>query len=167
MTLPADAHRKLRAARAYAGIEQRDIAEELGYSRTHWGSVEAGRKGLPDKAKLERAMELCGVPYAFLEQEGFAAYDQPAVYAELERRFEELRASLAMFGVDLRKAQQAGGQQPAAQRPATPPAPSPREVLAPGLAAAADALRQPPPASQPAQPASAADQQQPPQERAG
>lgn len=132
MSLPDDAHRKLRAARAYAGIEQRDLAEALGYSRTHWGAVEAGRKGLPNRSVLEEAMRICGVPIGFLEQEGFAAFAAPAEWSALDDRVSTMAAELAMLRRDVREAQRA--------TEVTSPVPDPRHVAGPGQQAAQRAV---------------------------
>lgn len=75
---------RVRAARAYADLNQPQIAAALSFSHRDWARVEAGEKAL-DPAQLEQLAELCHVPLAFLN-DGFGAQ------TDLDRLLSHFRA---------------------------------------------------------------------------
>lgn len=78
-----DMPKRLRAARAYAGLTQPELADRLGVGRMTIVRGEEGERE-PKRMELREIAEICGVPLAFLEH-GFAAL-------EVDPRLRELLA---------------------------------------------------------------------------
>lgn len=83
---------RVRAARAYAGLKQPTLAQQMGYSTRNWSRIENADEdadGL-DTDQRARVAQLCGVPNAFMEL-GF----QVLAEAEVALRMRELQADVA------------------------------------------------------------------------
>lgn len=84
--------RRVRAARAYAGMKVPELAKAMGYSVRNWSRVENGDDdGRPlDRDQRTLVAELCGVPLAFIEH-GFEVLAE----AEIALRMQELQDDVA------------------------------------------------------------------------
>jgi transcriptional regulator with XRE-family HTH domain len=80
---------RVRAARAYAGIDQKTLADALGVSVQTYKRIESGVRPLLD-GDAEVIAKRCGVPRGFL-LEGFTQHD-PEGQARLELVRRELQA---------------------------------------------------------------------------
>lgn len=80
---------RVRAARAWADLDQAVLATAMHYKTRTWARVEAGEKSLT-RDEREAVADICRVPRVFLEQ-GFRMLAE----ADLERRLAELADDLA------------------------------------------------------------------------
>lgn len=92
---------RIRAAHAYAGLKQPELAKLLGLSVETVSRLENGRGNANDERILRRVAEACGVPYAFMEH-GWAAL---TVSADSDRRAQVMQADPAVVAAIAETAQ--------------------------------------------------------------
>jgi transcriptional regulator with XRE-family HTH domain len=63
----ADVAARIRAARAYADLTRRELAEQLGVSESTIQRREHGQQPDPRRQELMAIAQVCSVPLAFLE----------------------------------------------------------------------------------------------------
>jgi len=73
---PIEIRHRLRIAREFAGLEQEELAELIGVSRTTIGNAETGRVK-PRKITLNAWAYACGVPVSWIESGGEAPPPPP------------------------------------------------------------------------------------------
>jgi transcriptional regulator with XRE-family HTH domain len=84
---PADLARRIRTARAWAGLSQSELAEALEVSESTLARWEKGQK-LPSRAEVFYLAEVCGVRRAFFTDEdpGISVLGDPEQFArEIEK----------------------------------------------------------------------------------
>lgn len=82
---------RLRAIRGYGGLDQKELAPELGISVTTLSRMENGHSGISSDV-LEAAARVCDVPAAFA-QSGFARLTRPL--SDVERRLYDIETKVA------------------------------------------------------------------------
>jgi transcriptional regulator with XRE-family HTH domain len=68
---PIEVRHRLRISREFAGLEQEELADQIGVSRTTIGNAETGRVK-PRKITLNAWAYACGVPVSWIESGGEA-----------------------------------------------------------------------------------------------
>jgi transcriptional regulator with XRE-family HTH domain len=102
---------RLRQAREYLGLKQKDVADYLGIPRTALGDIESGQRRV-DAIELNRLAKLYKQPVAYFTGEDAAGAELPAGIAHLARQAAELsdkdRDELRRFVAYLQNRSQAG-----------------------------------------------------------
>jgi transcriptional regulator with XRE-family HTH domain len=81
---------RARAARAYAGHEQKEVAEALGISVQTYKRIEAGQRDLTDE-EAQRLAAKCTVPAAFMQSGFDRLFDGADVEGAVERVNRQIR----------------------------------------------------------------------------
>jgi transcriptional regulator with XRE-family HTH domain len=84
---PADLARRIRTARAWAGLSQAELAEAIEVSESTLARWEKAQK-LPSRAEVFYLAEVCGVRRSFFTEEdpGISPLGDPEMFAqEIER----------------------------------------------------------------------------------
>lgn len=126
LTDPAETARRVRAARAYAGLTREALAEQAGLTHKMLKLIEEGRRQSTTRDELLALGHVCNVPDEFMDVGFQGAQD---VYKQLARIFavvlsQDMPAILA-------EAERLGVPMGAADEPAAPQQSAARAVAAP------------------------------------
>lgn len=80
---------RLRQAREYLGLKQKDVSDYIGIPRTALGDIEAGQRRV-DAIELNKLAKLYKQPVSYFTGEDAAAAELPASIAHLARQAAEL-----------------------------------------------------------------------------
>jgi transcriptional regulator with XRE-family HTH domain len=124
--------RRYRAARAYAGLTQEELANKLGVDEQTIKRRESGKQE-PKKAELIAVAALCEVPVEFLEHGwGFAGRDELSGLVEMQNQLlaqqSDVLERISARVEDLEKVSRLDEQTKDASNALPPDAPAPRRA---------------------------------------